>query len=472
MRKLLSLILLTACAMSAGAATSVKATVDEPVEFVCTVFRLAGIPGYVDNDANSYVKDVDRTFAKIKHPIFSFIRQMGSEHQVGFDAVANYAIMLDINKGKVGFKPNADVNELPKLDERWTVANARRLTTLLNDFYRKSNYHKFFLAHQRYYRDSVLVHFNADVVGKVDWSWFAKFFGNKNVQAPHIVGAALIRGNYGVHYTDRFNGRVVAIPMIGPTGRNNDGSLILGQGTGILVHEYGHTFSNPAVEHYRQQLEPIGKVFGTPVLDKLREQAYTNDISCMYETMNRACNLQYDYEHAANATDSIMAKVDLTRQKCNGFLLIEDAYNALSYYKAHRDIYPTYDSFMPVVVERFSHLSVDSVLNDCNSRRGIMTIEGIADGDSAVAPGEHVVTLHFSEGHKYGFGFTYGRKGNESVFPEITSQKWDNEAGNIVMTFNLKPETSYSFGIPGTFFMNGDGYPMRNDIYLDFKTTK
>jgi len=449
---------------------TLKATVDESVELVSTVFRIAGTPGYVTNDAKSYAEDVDKTFAPMaKHPVFDLIHQMGSQHGLSYDGVAIYAAMIEINKGRIRFKANADINELPKRDNRWTLANARKFSELLTDFYQKSHYHKFFLAHQKYYKDSVLVNFNPDVVSKVDWPWFAKFFGVQNIQYPHIVAAPLDLGNYGVGYTDRFSGKRIATPIIGPYKRKSNGSLVFGPTYGVLVHEYGHVFSNPAVEHYRKQLEPIANKFVAPVIEKLRKMSYATGYTCIIETMNRACNLQYDIEHAANASDSADVRISMAKQKCNGFLLIEDAYKALNDYRAERNRYPSYDAFMPVIIDRFSHLKVDSVLNECNARCGLMTLEGITDGDTSVAPGEQTVILHFTTQHFYGFGLSTGRKGKNSVFPSIKKMHNDKN-GDIILTLDLKPATSYSFSIPGAFFISKDGYPMRNTIFLDFTT--
>lgn len=101
--------------------------------------------------------------ANAEHPLISFIQQIRRDYGIGYNAVSGTADWLRIDDGKVTLDPAYDAAEVAKADPRWTAPVFRRYLRLLDDFYRVSDFQRFFDAHSELYAyaegqlDSLLV---------------------------------------------------------------------------------------------------------------------------------------------------------------------------------------------------------------------------------------------------------------------------------------------------------------------------
>ncbi len=128
----LSLLLLLVgsgwCRAQPTAATP-QPRVDERVELLSIVFRLADNFEYNMNTLPAYSSDIDRYFAPYKnHPAVQMAHMLEGKNGVGFDAVMVMAISLSPPpelKALVAFTP-----EIP--DKRWG-ADAEKFLPLLRD---------------------------------------------------------------------------------------------------------------------------------------------------------------------------------------------------------------------------------------------------------------------------------------------------------------------------------------------------
>lgn len=75
---------------------AVRAMVDERVEMMSMVTRLAGYQEYSGNDFQSYISDVNRHFEKYRdHPIVEYARKVRRDGGVSYDAVMSMAVHLN-----------------------------------------------------------------------------------------------------------------------------------------------------------------------------------------------------------------------------------------------------------------------------------------------------------------------------------------------------------------------------------------
>lgn len=78
--------------------------IDERIELMNVVFRLAGIPDYQNCIVKPYAEAIDTYFAAYKeHELISVTSQLWDKYHISHDAVAKYAVILDIKDGKISF---------------------------------------------------------------------------------------------------------------------------------------------------------------------------------------------------------------------------------------------------------------------------------------------------------------------------------------------------------------------------------
>src|ERR1051326_6797911 len=75
---------------------TVTAKVDQRVELMSIIARLAGYGEYVNNSFKLYANDVDSYFEKYKqHPAVQFAIKIRESNGIGFDAVMTMAVHLN-----------------------------------------------------------------------------------------------------------------------------------------------------------------------------------------------------------------------------------------------------------------------------------------------------------------------------------------------------------------------------------------
>lgn len=449
-----------------------RAQASEPLELVATVFRLAKNGGWVNDNARKYAAQIDSTFGQYaQSPAVLYAKKMALERSLNCDAVASYAVYLEIHGGHIRINPQYDASNITVTDDRWTDVYIKDFTRLLDKFYRKTQFHKFFVTHKRMY-DMAAARFTEQSAKMFNAKCFNEFFGNYGLQDYTVCINMLAYGNYSatVNLKDGSN-KVFSIH--GPSATCDDGTPSFNLSDGVVIHEYGHAFCNPCMKACWPQIADVAESSYKFVTSELQAQAYHTASSMMYETLVRAWECMYIKLNAGNDDDGTDLLCKLHRERLS-FPLVEDVFNGLCEYQARRDLYPDLMSYMPRMAERINKLKPDSVINSFMERCPEMSVEGIADGDTAVAPGKKEIKLCFSIPHKYGCGINGGRndpEGNE--IPDITSQRFESgNTGNMIFEIDLKPDTKYSMSFPGMFYLTKDYYPCRNTVFLDFKTRK
>ena len=173
--------------------------VDERVELLSIVFRLAGNSEYNMNTLPLYSKEIDSYFASFKdHPAIRMARRLAEKNGIGFDAVMAMSVSLS---QPPELKPLvAFTSAIP--EERWGNA-AEKFLPLLCAFYHDSKFADFFAQHQAMYRTAE-ERFTT-ILHSVDFSWYPQFYGKAPDLKYHVIlGLNNGGGNYGPHlvYSD------------------------------------------------------------------------------------------------------------------------------------------------------------------------------------------------------------------------------------------------------------------------------
>lgn len=168
--------------------------VNENVELMSILSRMAGFPEYHMDMAGQYIKDMDSYFKESTgHPAVQYMKELRNKYGIAYDAVMSMAVHLD-NRNGIFSLVEEDISTLEK---RWKKVDKDEFLSYLSSFYRDTKFNEFFLAHKalyergiRSYQDNVINHFDVD--------WYADFYGNEPQETfSVIIGFCNGGGNYG-----------------------------------------------------------------------------------------------------------------------------------------------------------------------------------------------------------------------------------------------------------------------------------
>ncbi len=441
--------------------------VDERIELLSTVFRLAGAEEYSNNSFLVYTQKVDEYFAPVKtHELINYISVLRKESNVYYDAVMSFAIATEITDNKIQFKPNA---VLDNLHERWRPAESEKFLQLLNQFYTESRFHQFFES-QKTLHDTVANRFEK-VLKTIDFNWFQRFYGQNSGETFQLVISLLNGGgNYGPQqqYTDKPN-EVFAI--LGTWDIDSLGfPNYSDQYAETLIHEYAHSFCNPLIKSNYEALKPTAEKFFKLNKDLLASQAYGNSKIMLYEILVRASVIKYLEETASFSENRI--KYLINNEQFSGFIWIDKLLEALKVYENNRTQYPTLESFMPQIVETQNRLSPKQVQKEFFKSCAQIKSFSIKDKSNSVDPAVKELTLSFSQPmNKNVYGIGNGRVANSKA-PKFTGVSWNETGTKCTFKLELEPNTLYSFNFLGNRFLSETGKPLSKSYQLSFHTKK
>jgi hypothetical protein len=285
-RFVLSLLALTNIAWSSAQAPPITPhpQVDQRVELLSIVFRLAGNPEYNMDSLPAYSADIDRYFAPYKsHAAVQMAQSLRNKKGVSFDAVMSMAISIS---QPPELKPLvAFTGAVP--DQRWGVAATEKFLPLLRDFYRDSKFADFFAAHRATYRTAEARF--ATTLGSVDFGWYSRFYGKAPDLVYHLVlGMNNGGGNYGPRLIHD-DGAMELFSIIGCWTHDDAGDPTYPPDQGYLatiIHEFNHSFVNPAVDARWKTFTGAEPVYAS-VADKMKLMAYGNAKTMVKESLVR-----------------------------------------------------------------------------------------------------------------------------------------------------------------------------------------
>lgn len=441
--------------------------VDERNELMNVVFRLAGVPDYQNSVLKPYAEAVDNYFAPYKeHELIKFTYQHWNKYRTSHDAVAKYAITLDIKDRKITFIENS----IPEFGPRWPDDTPNLFLEKLNDFYTKSNFQHFFSNNTQLYKEAV-ERYNKGYVN-TNFKWFNSYFGEKSGDKDFKVILNLLEKDwsYGPKVTFADNSPETAYAIVGLSGEDSSGLPIFDDWSyHVVIHELIHSYANNIIDQYAPLFDSINRVFYNYSAHQLRQVGVSNPKLFLYETMVRACEIQY---HKANS-DTLVWRKRLNSEMALGFLWLENICDLMTdEYETNRAKYPDMDSFMPRIAKVLNSLSPDGLSKELLSKAVKITSSSIPNGDKQVDPATGKLIISFDRAMQTGeksFGLWPGKYGKKS-FPKITKIGWSEDARQLIMDIRLEPNKTYSLLFSGYFFMSADYKPIEN-FHLEFETS-
>lgn len=450
-----------------------KPTVDRRVELVTLVARLAGYEEFQSKAVPVYSDALDAWFAPYKeHPAVQYMKKVRQEAGIGYNAIPIMGVYL---------------TEPPKLrprlpltasqpESRWGVKRGTEFIKLLDKFYKDARCEEFF-AQQAPLFGQVEEAFR-DVFAEIDMEWFPRFFGgeSKGGMVP-IVGMGFGEGNFGgyIVYPDSTKDQYAFMGSWrirdGKPSFNREGFL------NTIVHEFSHSFVNPALEAEPALVWPASEIYRAKA-EEMQRQAYNNGRTVLYETFVRAAVIRYLMEHA----DSTAVDNEIWNQINRHFIWMPEAVELLGEYEANRDKYPDFRSFTPRIVEFFNEVSTQ--MNVIERRREkekairngklvhVVAIEPFGNGAQDVDPDLTEITIRFDRplvGR--GYSFNPGPGGMDKFFEFVGAKGYSDDNKAFTIQVKLEPNREYEFVvIHGLSFVTPDGIHMAEDYLVKFRT--
>lgn len=443
--------------------TAVLPHVDERVELLSIVFRLAGNPEYNMNTLPAYSADIERSFAPyIGHPAVQMAHELVAKNGVAFDAVMAMAISLSPPPALQPLVPFTTV--VP--EQRWGTSGAEKFLPLLRDFYRDSKFAEFYAAHQIMYR--VAETRFATTLGSVDFGWYPRFYREAPALTYHLIlGMNNGGGNYGPRVVHE-DGSMELFSVIGCWSHDDAGNPTYPPEQDYLatiIHEFNHSYVNPAVAEHWKDLPGAEPVFAI-VQDPMRRWAYGNAQTMVDESLVRAAVIVYFQEKGEESGKNLQR---IREEQQHGFLWMDELVDKLKLYDAQRVLYPTFLSYMPQIGLFYRDLAPRTARAFAARCAHVVRVDPFVNHAQDVDASVRLITIAVDKQlDPRGYSINYGTGGSEH-YP-ITGKPTYGESGlQILLPVQLKQNQTYSFVLTALAFHTPEGYPLEN-YTVEFKT--
>ena len=441
-----------------------KASVDPRVELLSIIFRLAGHPEYNQpNSQSPYSDDVAKHFGPFReHAVVQTARQLRGSRGVSYDAVMSMAMHIEDTqtlKERIPFDQRP-----PRLDERWRTDEARTFLEQARDFVKQTDFNGFYKAHQALY-DTTAARLEEQLATRDYLTWFDAYFGARPGARFHVYAGLLLGGccyGSGIQFP---NGKEEITPILGVWEFDSEGLPVISEGiTPTVVHELCHSYTNAIVDRHADALQPAGERIFATCADKMRQMAYGEWKTMVYESLVRVCVVRY-----LRATDGpSAANQEIQQQHDKGFAWIGALSRVLEEYEADRKQYATLDAFMPRIVRCFEDYAATCKMSTADSPQVVSMTP--ANGAQDVDPGLTEITVTFDRPMQNGM---WSVVGGGPHFPEIVGEvHYDKALCVFTMPVRLKPDWSYKFWLNrGQYstFRSAEGVPL-SSVEVNFKT--
>jgi hypothetical protein len=325
-------------------ASTAKITVqvDPRVELIGIVFRLAGNPEFNQGVPRSYVKDIERHFGDFdNHPAVKLAAELRVKRGMSCDGPMSLAVHIDN-----GFRPRQSFEQWPSgLDYRWEKPETQEFLDKLRQFSADTKFNEFFEAHGSFYGKGIRSCEGIMAQANLE-KWLDKFFGlERNDDLRLVLGFTNGFSNYGIRFVDGTVSEkyaIIGIHLFDQAGN----PVFRPKQLATTAHEFCHSFTNPTVDKYMDQLRPAGEKMYAASASAMRRIGYQKWETLMYESAVRACVASF----VRNSFPPVYMKYYLNDEADDGFTWTKELGELLQKYESNRDKYPTFESFFPEVV--------------------------------------------------------------------------------------------------------------------------
>lgn len=325
----------------------------ETVELMGLLWRLAGAEEFNQCQVSSVANSADAYFASFKNHRAVELAKQYRQSGISHDAVTGYAHQLIFNKnGEMVFDSDYIEGSNSSFDRRWSTQRKNDMLAAVNDFYKESKFHDWFLSTLPEQQQAIA---SFKSVCNLDYTWFDSFYGNTDKISSRIILNFMSGGGFG-NSLKRKDGTLLVTPVIGSL-RQENGVVRYANDVHHLVHEFSHPFCNPLIDANWSTISSKAEDVFSKVVDVMASQAYINARSMMCETLVRSSVIRYMISH----NNQGLANQRLAVEESNGFIMLRTLVKALEKREKEADKYPTLADFMPEIIKAINEFDPDKV---------------------------------------------------------------------------------------------------------------
>lgn len=332
-------------------AQSVIPQVNENVELMSILSRIAGFPEYKMDMAGQYIKDIDCYFKdNTEHPAVQYMQELRNKYRISFDAVMSMAIHLENRNGILSLLEE----DIPTLEKRWKDVDKSEFLSYLNNFYKDSKFNEFFNAHKDFYTKGI-ESYQDNVINHFDINWYADFYGNEPQESfSVIIGFCNGGGNYGVNRQPTGKMKEV-FAIVGYYVDKKDMPMYSKEYLPTLIHEFNHSFINHYLDEnkypeYVRQMEVAATDLFRSSQWSMSRQAYNNWKTMVNESLVRAAVICYMLDKKYKPEE---IKNELLEQVQRNFRWMPELVSLLRKYEKEQSKYGNFENFYPNVIDFF-----------------------------------------------------------------------------------------------------------------------
>ena len=452
--------------LSSFAQNAIPVHFDERVDLMAVVWRLSGANEYNLCKIPRYAQEVDEVFAKFKdHPVVELARQYRQESGISYDALASYALHLKLADGEDITFDDSFLNGGDKSFDRWSEEQKKEFLIPLNDFYRLSDFHDWYLKQQDLYAE---VEKAFGVINKnVDYEWFDDFFGMDGNSDFRIVLSLLVGPhNYGCSAKLK-DGSDMLSPVIGCCETADNGDFYYEQNVvlPVVIHEFCHHFCNPLNDKNWSPMQQSAEMIFQEKADQLSKSAYNSALTMMNETFVRASVIHYMTSHYPHTSEDAFVR----DEESNGFVLTRTLCDVLKQYEQQRGSYASMSDFMPVIAKAVNDFDMKQYIKEekKSAKLNATYKVSIKNGAKNIPSGACTVVIKFSKPMEWVIAMNPSSSGAE--VPEFKGYNWPDDR-TLEVKFFLKPSTRYGFTVLGSYYQTKDGHNAGKDKEINFTT--
>lgn len=456
--------------------------VDERLELSAIVWRLAGAEEYNTYIYPPYGKDIENYFAPYKkHPVMQFIREMrnapDSVRVVSYNSVPVAAAITTLDRGHIRLNPDVDpVKYLARNDPRWTAENLKRYVKLLDDFYRRSSFDRFFGEHADLYA-AYRTDMEEALPMEETAEWFTSMYGEAFPPSTVYVSPAFGSNNFSL-----------SPAILSYLGRSGIGSIVgvtydprrldAKAPVHILIHEISHSFTTPLFRPYQDRFIAAGQKIYAHLPRRLTAAGYGAPEPVVGEFLNELLTMMYMRDVLR---DDLAENIVFCESK--GFIWTGQAVRYMDNFYNNRHLFPTIREFMPQLAGFMATIAdqIETIKEEYNRPpRVVYTFPACG---SEVPSGLEEVVVRFS--HPMSTGITASMQprseGIRSIQPD-----WDDDPANVVaqeetteywaddytlvykIGVPLEKGKNYGITVPANPIRKDNGVPLADNYEITF----
>jgi hypothetical protein len=421
-----------------------RSGIDSRIELMSILFRLAGNGEYRQCRVPAYDKAIDKYFAPYRdHEAVQLARSLG----IGFEAPVKLAVYLrdaESLEERVPFdRPGV------RLYKAWDAGTVRTFLAAARRFAAETNFQGFLQSQQPLF-DSTNARLETFLRDRWDPGWFPRFLGP---QPPAYIVVVPGMANGAPSYAALFAGENATPEFYAVPGISNVDSAGLpvfdSDWLAVMVNELAHVYLSPAVDKFAGRMEKPARQMYEAVAPAMQRQSYGEWRAMLSQSLSRAVTIEYAMEH--EGPDA--ARILIRKENSRSFFWMSGLVDLLESYRNGRGQYPTFDSFMPRVVQFF----VDTApqIHDLTDRFQPKVVDtSIAEGARDVDPGTKQIVVRFS--------MSMTRIGPDKS-SKLSGGRFDAAGTAVTIPVTLEPERDYAIPLRwsgGQSFVSADGVPL------------